>query len=316
MHPLGKIFLYVAAVLLSGALAAPQAWSLIHLLPADLLHGLAGQVQGMPFHRYLSRSLQVSGVVLLVPLLQSMRIRSLREFGLLPNPRPWKDFVIGLFAGCFCMGLLAPLLLLFGFYVPRPETLSLMSHALPRILVTALTVALLEEFLFRGVLLGFLRQIMIAPMAVIVSALLFAAVHFFNVPSGLPAGVDAACSPHWWSGLAMLGSVASALPSAGVLFWAFSTLVAAGLILGWLTVRTASLHPAIGLHSVWILGQQLFNKASLYQVTPPGGLLPLIGPAQCSGMVPVGILPLVCLILAGCLAVLLLRRRSRPPEFI
>jgi len=312
VHPLGKIFLYVAAVLLSGALAAPQAWNLIHLLPADLFHGFAGQVQGMPFHRYFSRSLQVSAIILLLPLLRSLRIRSLREFGLLPNPRPWKDLGIGLIAGCFCMGLLMPLLLGFGFYVPKPEAFSLMTHALPRILSTAVAVALLEEFLFRGVLLGFFRQVMLAPVAVIASALIFASVHFLHFSS--PSSADLA--PSWWSGFEMFGGIGRSLPPFGIFFWAFSTLFVAGLILGWLTVRTASLYPSIGLHAIWILGQQLFNKGALYQVTPPGGLLPLIGPSQCSGMVPVGILPLLCLILAGSLAILLLRKRARPPEFI
>lgn len=312
VHPLGKIFLYVATVLLSGAMVAPQAWNLIHLLPADFFHGLAGQVQGMPFHRYFSRSLQVAAIVLLWPLLRSLRIRSLREFGLLPNPRPWKDLVIGLVAGCFCMGLLTPLLLVFGFYVPRPEALSLMTHALPGILCTVVAVTLLEEFLFRGVLLGFFRQVMLAPVAVIASALIFAAVHFLHFSSRSSASL----APRWWSGFEMLGSLGRTLPPLGIFFWAFSTLFVAGLLLGWLTVRTASLYPAIGLHAVWIFGQQLFNKAAIYEVTPPGGLLPLLGPSQCSGMVPVGILPLLCLILAGALATLLLRKRDRPPEFI
>ena len=114
----------------------------------------------------------------------------------------------------------------------------------------------------------------------------------------------------------MIGMSGRCMTPAGIFFLAFATLFVGGLILGWLTVRTASLYPSLGLHAVWILCQQLFNKAAIYQVTPPGGLLPWIGPSQCSGMVPVGIFPLICLILVGCLASLLLRKRSRPPEFI
>jgi len=310
VSPLGKIFLYLLALLLSGALAAPQAWHLIQLLPPDLLHGLAGQVQGMPFHRYLSRSLQVSAIILLFPLLRSLRIRSLGEFGLIRNPRPWRDLGIGIASGLLCMVLLLPILLLSGAFVANEGWFSGMLRSLPGILATAVAVSLLEEFLFRGVLLGFLRRVTIPPVAVTVSAILFAAVHFLN----LPHGSGPALPVHWWSGLAALAQAGSALPSLPVLTLAFTTLFTAGLILGWLTLRTGSLHAAIGLHAIFILGQQLFNKAASFRLDPPDALLPFVGPSQCSGAVPVGLLPLAALLLGGLLAAVLLRRRPMPPE--
>ena len=114
----------------------------------------------------------------------------------------------------------------------------------------------------------------------------------------------------------MLGAIGGALPPFPILALAFLSLFAAGLILGWLTVRTGSLHAAIGLHAFWIFGQQLFNKAATYHVVPAGGLLPFIGPSQCNGMVPVGLLPLGALLLAGFLAAVLLRKRPVPSEDI
>lgn len=310
MSPLGKIFLYLLALLLSGALAAPQAWHLIQMLPSDLLHGLAGQVQGMPFHRYLSRSLQVSAIILLFPLLCSLRIRSLGEFGLIRNPRPWRDLGTGIASGLLCMVLLLPILLLSGAFVVNEGWFSGMLRSLPGILITAVAVSLLEEFLFRGVLLGFLRRVTIPPVAITVSAIIFAAVHFLN----LPHGSGSALPVHWWSGLAALAQAGSSLPSLPVLTLAFTTLFTAGLILGWLTLRTGSLHAAIGLHALFILGQQLFNKAASFRLDPPDALLPFVGPSQCSGAVPVGLLPLVTLLLGGLLAAVLLRRRPMPPE--
>lgn len=310
VSPLGKIFLYLLALLLSGALAAPQAWHLIQWLPPDLLHGLAGQVQGMPFHRYLSRSLQVSAIILLFPLLRSLRIRSLGEFGLIRNPRPWRDLGTGIASGLLCMVLLLPILLLSGPFVANEGWFHALLRSLPRILVTAVAVSLLEEFLFRGVLLGFLRRVTIPPVAVTVSAILFAAVHFLN----LPHGSGPALPVHWWSGLAALAQAGAALPSLPVLALAFTTLFTAGLILGWLTLRTGSLHAAVGLHAVFILGQQLFNKAASFRLDPPDALLPFVGPSQCSGAVPVGLVPLAALLLGGLLAAVLLRSRPMPPE--
>ena len=187
-----------------------------------------------------------------------------------------------------------------------------MIRALPGIIATALAVSLFEEFLFRGVLLGFLRQVMIPPVAVVFSALLFAVVHFANLPRG--SGADLPL--HWWSSLASFAAVGRTLPPLSVLSLAFTTLFTAGLILGWLTVRTGSLHAAIGLHALFILGQQLFNKAAEFCLSPPGALLPFIGPSQCSGVVPVGIVPLGALLLAGFLAAVLLRKRPVPHETI
>ena len=82
-----------------------------------------------------------------------------------------------------------------------------------------------------------------------------------------------------------------------------------------MTVHTGSLWAAIGLHGRWILGQQVFNSVAGFRVQPPDGLLPLFGPSQCHGMVPVGLIPLGALLLAGFLAVILLRHRRQPPLY-
>lgn len=310
---LGKIFLYLAAVVLAGALAAPQAWELIHRLSPELFGGFLAKIQGMPFHRYLSRSIQVSALVLLLPLLRSLRIRSLRAFSLVPNPRPFRDLVVGMAAGLLCMALMIPCFLRFGACTLSSEWKATLVHALPGVAATAVAVALLEEFLFRGVLLGLLRQVVVPSVAVFLAAIPFSILHFFNLPRagvGGGAGVGGE-SVNWFSGLSSLAQVVSSLPPWPLLLWGATTLFLAGLLLGWLTVRTGSLLAAIGLHGVWIFGQQLFNKVSVFQ-SDAVALLPLIGPSQCSGAVPTGLIPLGALLLGGFLAAVLLRRRPCP----
>jgi len=311
VRSLGKIFLYLLLVLIGGALAAPLAWHLIQMLPPHFLGGLIGKIQGMPFHRYLSRSLQVAAILLLVPLLRSLRIRSFAELSLHGSGRPLKDMMVGLFSGAFCILFLESAALYSGAFVVHPGWGTGLMGALPRLLLTAAVVATLEEFLFRGVLLGFFRQVMLPSVAIILSAMIFAGVHFLN----LPTAVSGEVSPNWWSGLSALGSLGSSLPPWPVLGWAFATLVVAGIILAWMTVHTGSLWAPIGLHGSWILGQQAFNVVAGFRVQPPDGLLPLFGPPQCHGMVPVGLIPLGALLLAGLLAVILLRHRRQPPLY-
>jgi len=305
---LGKIFLYAVLSLLGGALAAPVAWQIIHHLPSDWLHGLLGDVQRMPFHRYLSRSIQVAAILFLWPLLRALRIRSLEEFGLTPNHRGGSDFLIGLTAGIPSAALLVTLLFFSGaFQVHSNWSPSI----IPKILLSVVVVAMLEEFLFRGVILGYLRQTLGNGFAIFCAALIFASLHFLNLPS---SGSNLT-APDWWSGLTALGMLKSTLPAWSILGWAFATLFLAGIILGWMTVKTGSLASSVALHGSWIFAQQLFNSDTSFRLTPDGAFLPFIGPAQCHGAVPIGLVPLFALSLAGGLAFLFLCRRPEPHRF-
>jgi membrane protease YdiL (CAAX protease family) len=305
VRSLGKIFLYAIVVLLVGSLVAPWAWLAIQHTPSGLFHGLIGSVQGMPFHRYLSRSIQVTAIVLLWPLLRWMRVRSLEELGLFPNLRPWKDLLTGLAAGIPSALVLVLAALSSGAF----ELHSGWSPTvLPKIAMTAVVVALLEEFLFRGIILGFFRQFLSGWMAVIISALIFATLHFLNLPTSGSASVI----PSWSSGLFSLFTLKDSLPPLPMLAWAFATLLTAGILLGWMTTRTASLWSSVGLHASWVFAQQLFSNIAAYRDLPSEAFLPYIGPAQCHGAVPVGLEPLLCLLLAAVVAASLLRGRPLP----
>ncbi len=306
---LGKIFLYLVVVLLGGALAAPLVWHLIHGIPSGWFGGFTGDIQRMPFHRYVSRSLQIAALLFLWPLLRSLRIRSLEEFGLSRNGHPLRDLGIGMLCGLFCGLLLEPVLLLSGAFTMRFGYPHLILFLLPKLILTAGAVAAIEEFLFRGVLLGFFRQAMPPLPAIIFSSLVFAAVHFLNIP---PSGAGISEAPAWWSGLHQLSAIGGALPPWRILIWSLLTLFTAGVILSWLTIRTGSLWASIGLHGLFIFSQQALNVVSGYTALPQDKFLPLLGPPQCNGMVPVGLMPMVALLLTGCLAVLLFRRRRQP----
>jgi len=230
------------------------------------------------------------------------------ELGIFENRRSWGDFLTGVLAGLLCCLLLQPILIFTGVFCFSGSWSSVIA-VLPRLLATAAFVAVLEEFLFRGVLLGFFRQFLAPSLAVLFSSLLFAGVHFVSFPEVARGPVL------WWSGLATLGKIGSGFPSWSLFTAAFLVLFAAGLILGWMTTMTGSLWAAIGLHGTWILGQQLFNSATFYGVKPPLSLMPLIGPTQCHGMVPTGLFPLACILLAGWAALLLLRRHNTGSRF-
>jgi len=290
---LAKIFLYLLVVVLAAAVISPPAYWLFH---AQL---------DFPFYRYFSRIAQIAAIVLLGPLLLWLRVRSFAEFGLSRNPRKYRDLAAGFFLAFLPVLLLGAGYLWFGLYKVKPE---LLPGVLVRIALTACVVAAVEEFLFRGVLLGLsVRALGRIPAAVGVS-LIFAAVHFLK-PAKLP---DATVS--WWSGFAQIPRVAGNLPPAELLAGGFLSLVVVGLILSLAALRTRSLFLPIGLHAGWVFGQQGLQWLAKSRIRPEDALLPWIGPNVVSGAVPTGIVPLGLLLLTGGMVWFYLRDATASPD--
>jgi uncharacterized protein len=275
---LGKILLYLVVVVLLGALLSPPIYWMLH------------EAVDFPFYRYLSRVMQVTAFVLLAPLLFWLGIRSTREFGLERNPRAMRDTLAGFALALVPGALLAGVYLLLDIYRIKQE----MIFWLPiRIALTAGFVAVVEEFLFRGVLLGLAAKAFGRWPAALGVSLAFAAVHF------LRPGKQADSVVEWWSGLAQIARVLEAVPPPHILLSGFVSLFVGGMILAAATFRTRSLWLAIGLHAGWIFCQQVLQWLARYRVKPPDALMPWVGPNVVSGAVPTGLLPLGVLLLTG-----------------
>lgn len=297
-----KIPVYLIAAIVAGALVAPQIFWLGQFLSSA---GVSDWLAGFPFHRVLSRCLQVSLIVLLWPALRWIGLRRPSDLGFRRNPVPLRDLLAGLIFALVTTALLAGILVISGFFSVRanPDI-----PVLARILGTAAIVSVVEEVIFRGVILGVCLWGLRPRGAILVSTLIFAALHFVK-PS------KAALEPgqvQWFSGLAETLNFAEGLPSSWVLFFGVASLIVVGWILGRAAVDTASLWLPIGLHAGWIFGVQTTNLFFKLATTDAAGELPWVGPSLVSGAVPTGILPLACLALAGWLVRLYQRHVFRP----
>lgn len=278
LNPLAKILLYLTVVvLLAAVLSPPFYWG---------LHG----VLDYPFHRYFSRVAQVSAIVLLIPLLFWLKIRGVGEFGLRKNPHPKKDLSVGVGVALVPVLLLGMGYFMMDVYKVRPE---LDGVKVLRIFGTAAVVSVVEEFLFRGVLLGLTVRIFGRWSAAVAVSLVFAVVHFLKPSSQATETVE------WWTGFAQIPSVVTSLPPPLVLGFGLASLFLVGMILAMAALRTGSLWLPIGLHAGWILGQQGVQWFGKFRVKPPEALLPWVGPNVVSGAVPTGLVPLAVLILTG-----------------
>jgi membrane protease YdiL (CAAX protease family) len=276
LKALGQILLYLVGTVLIGALLAPPLFWVAQAAGAQIHdEALSAFLARTDFQRYFDRAVTVSALLLLWPLMRELRIQNFGyDLGLVRDRRGPRR------CGAGFLVALAPLLIL-GAVLIATGVYKLHSHfrygKLAWLPFTALVVALIEEFLFRGALQGAVRKTAVDEFAMIAVAVLYAAVHFLKPPGSetQPGSV------HWWSGLALLPDTLAGFRQPGLLLGGFTTLLAAGLILGYARDRTRSLWMPVGLHAGWVLG-----KVGLLEVTRHSAAWPWVGPDILIGLAP------------------------------
>ena len=160
------------------------------------------------------------------------------------------------------------------------------AQAMRAALVSAAVLALVKEWLFRGMMLGiFLRSMRPAPAIVAVS-LLYALIHLLlpndTVHIANPDKADA--------GFRLLGLMCMQIMNLREFVFSLLSLTAVGLILGYARYRTASLWLPVGLHAGWVFSHQSLQQITMFDPDNPplSGLL--IGTDGISGLLPLFLL--------------------------
>ncbi len=245
MHPALAVCCYFAFIFVGGALLAPWLYKLVGFgaTISSLLQPLAQE----PFHRFVSRSFMVLGVIGLWPFWRSIWIRSRAAVDLgHQTENRWARLGLGFMIGFGSLLIGAGLITLFG-----ARSLNT-SHTMPALLrhlanasLAAVLVSVLEEVFFRGAIFGALRKCFEWHFALLLSSALYAIVHFLERPPA-PETVT------WVSGLVSLAQMLRGFVDVSRLIPAFFSLLLAGWILGLAYHRTGSLYVSIGLHAGWI----------------------------------------------------------------
>jgi uncharacterized protein len=251
MRSVRALGFYFAFVFVAGALLAPWLHSFVQV-SSSLLPGLES-VAAKPFPRYVNRALLVLGVIGLWPLLRAVDLRSGRDLGLSGRPDGMAQIGRGFLLGLVSLALLVFVVLVAGARIPNPD--HGMAAVLARLLragLTALLVAPIEEFLFRGVLFGALRKTFHPSAALVLSSLIYAGLHFLQPVAPLEQ-ID------WSSGFVVLFRMLEGFGDLDRLIPGLLNLTVAGLILGLAYQRSGTLHYSIGLHAGWIVWLKTFE---------------------------------------------------------
>lgn len=275
LKDIAKIFAYLVAVIVLGALLAPPLyWGAQWCIG----HGWLTVLAPFKFQKYFNRAALIAALALLWPTIRWLQVRGWRDLGLEPDARWGRHLLVGFIIAALGVGLMAFGYIQFGVYRFRPDS---PWHKVPMIALSAITVAMLEEALFRGGILGLVRRSMSPYAALFWVSTLFAIVHFLKPDEDFDPG-----NITWLSGFVLIPHAFHQFAETQTLLAGFTTLFALGWLCGDARLRTRSLWMSIGLHAGVVFVKMSFSVLSKRREVH----LPWTGKELQIGLVPVGIL--------------------------
>jgi uncharacterized protein len=247
------------------------AWFLAALIGAGLIgatlaypaYELTSRFQPWAFHRVASRVAMLILAAELLWLCRHLGIRSKREFG---YGLPWRRFVrVALLwgaAGILTAAVGAVFLMGTELRVPVPPSAFVLAGAArwPHLLLlgasSGLAVALIEETVFRGALHTAVERASGSLTAALLTAPLFAILHFFAKASVPPELV------HWGSGFDLLARSFAPLGHPLWVLDSFASWLAVGLVLSLARILTGNIAVPIGLHAGWVVVLRILQEST------------------------------------------------------
>ena len=243
------IFIYILGVFIGAAILAPLVWMGV-FSEAPILGFLNFLESQVDFHRYFNRCLMLLGLSGLWILWRATKIESWQELGWIKYDGNRCPLGYGLIVGLTSLTAIAALALIFDAQEFRDDIHSSqwMSHAMNTLGAAAL-VGILEETLFRGMLFGLLKRDMNWRAAAIISAIIFASVHFIDQRPAINEIT-------WSSGFTAFPQFIHDFESDPHWLAYYFNLILAGLILAGVFQRTGNIYCSIGIHAGWIIASK------------------------------------------------------------
>ena len=248
---------FLGAILLAGLIGALIAY------PA---YELTSTFASWAFHRVASRVAMLLLIAELVWVCRHLSLTRRRDFGYgLPSRRFLKISLAWGAVGMATAGIGAWFLLSTHLRVVSPG-FEPTAWNLARIFLIGLSsgiaVALLEETVMRGAMHTAIERESGPWTAALLTAPLFAVVHFFAKARIAPEDVG------WGSGFDLLSRSFSPLAQPSLVFDSFLSWLIVGLILSLTRVLTGNIAVAIGLHAGWVVVLRMLQEATVSGEAP------------------------------------------------
>lgn len=261
-HPFLYLVIFLTVPLALGCLIAP--W--VYLGIQELAHlPVFSELAEDRFERVATRCVQVIALLLVWPCLRhSGTVERVKPYLAWSRPRGglllrWFGLGVGTVVVIYALGVLS------GNYIFQPRYAEPWRNVVKpfEILVGALLVGVLEEYLFRGFIFGVLRARFAMIAAALASSLFFSGIHFLR--PRLPAAPEQIT---WLSGFDLFPHMFTLFQPAHD--WDFAlTLFLMGMTLCALLVRHGHFYGIAGLHAGWVwalqTGGALFRQEPRHQ---------------------------------------------------
>jgi membrane protease YdiL (CAAX protease family) len=248
---------FLAVIVLAGLIAAAVAFPAFEL---------TSSVAGWAFHRVASRIAMLILALELVWLCRRLNIRTKRDFG---YGLPWRRFVgqsalwcvIGMATAAVGAGFLlaTQLRVVDPTFVPSIKSIG---RLLLIGLSSGLAVALIEETVMRGAMHTAIERESGAWAAALLTAPLFAILHFFAKVRIPPDEVG------WSSGFDLLVRSFAPLSHFSLVLDSFLSWLAVGLALSLTRALTGNIAVAIGLHAGWVVVLRMLQEGTVRGSSP------------------------------------------------
>lgn len=314
----GAILIWFAATVLLAVLMFPHLYfagkqfavsAQKHDYPAilEILAQSAGRAKP---ERYLSRSLMLGGLICLPIAIGRMKQLGLAVFSVSSPLTGQRRMARGCYLlGGFCIAMLVHALLMlslsfFGLLLPKQADWSV-GMIVCKALLPALGAGIIEEILFRGILLGLWQRVCAVFWAMIGSSLFFSSCHFLSPPPGFVMIEPS----EWYVGFELFASIFSRASNLRSIAPDFLSLTALGVVLAWSRIKADTLFLPIGIHVGFVFA---LKWVSIFWAVDSTAFTPyLIGADAKSGFLP---LLSLALSFVGCVFLIRWLKRKNPAE--
>ncbi len=246
-----SILLLFAASLIAAALLAYPAWLLVEMIAQQ------------PIHRVMHRVAMLCVLVGLVWLFRRWRLADRQASGYgLPKPVFWRQLGVGLVAGAI---IILPLLVSLQMLDVRTAdarvelSFGFVAGVIAKGLLAGIAVSLIEETFFRGLLFTAVERESGSTPAIVLTSLLYAAVHFLGGRLRVPPD-----ELDWTSGFQVLERMFIAYADPLAIVDSFLALFAVGVLLSLVRIRTGAIAACIGMHAAWVCALYFFDVTTQF----------------------------------------------------
>jgi membrane protease YdiL (CAAX protease family) len=224
-----------------------------------------------PFHRIGERIGMLALLVGLVGMARRLGLADRTSLGYgVARPQFIREMLLALALGVVTMaavvGLMSALRLLAWSAAAAQTTAQLIQMMLAKLL-SGFAVAFIEETFIRGAMLSGIKRESGAAAAIVLTALVYSATHFF-ASSKIPSAEVTA-----FSGIALVSGTLHLFADPLTIADAFLCLFAVGIVLGTIRVTTGNIAACVGLHAGWVWVMLMVHEFSQPQRSAPGGFL-------------------------------------------